>query len=369
MKRLFAIILLALTLFACRTHKNEVLIDADNLSTFQPTIVLMHPTVKNIQTFQNLTSNEIFPIPVESKVLGVYHVEGNYNYAQSIDFLVEQGITNIKLIGLSEKLSPDNIYKKNGASPIFKDIFKSSKGIIFFGGPDIPPATYGEPTGLLTEITDVHRHYLEISFLFHLLGGSQDSLFIPLLHDNPDYNILGICLGMQSMNVATGGTMIQDIPTEVYGYKTVEDMLALEDNMRHRNYNTNFGLDEELIWGYFHQINYVKNSFLDSLNNFSDEFPNVWSSHHQAVERLGKGIVPVAWSMDGEIVEVIIHSEFPNVIGLQFHPEVPSIYDQDFGLPIEPFETEKKSFIEKFPGEKGENFHRAFWGFFGEKFK
>jgi putative glutamine amidotransferase len=369
MKRFFALAILVLTLLACSSHKVEVLIDADNLATYEPSIVLMHPTVNNIKTFLNLTSKGIFPISVESKVLGVYHAKGSYNYAQSINYLREQSISNIKLIEIKDTLLIANLYQKNGASPVFKDIFENSKGIIFFGGPDIPPSTYGESTGLLTEITDVNRHYLELSFLFHLLGGSQDSLYIPLLQANPDYNILGICLGMQSMNVATGGSMIQDIPTEIYGYKTVEEILVLEDNLQHRNYNTNYGLDDELIWGYFHQIKYSKKSLLDSLNQFSDQYPNVWSSHHQALEKLGKGIVPIAWSMDGKIVEAVLHSEYPNVIGLQFHPEVSSIYNQDYVLPIEPFKKDVKSYIEMFPADKGENFHRSFWQFFGEKFK
>ncbi|PKP47104.1 MAG: hypothetical protein CVT95_06090 [Bacteroidetes bacterium HGW-Bacteroidetes-12] len=369
MKRFFELTIVVFLLFACKPSDIKVCIEPDDIADFQPTIVLMHPTVKNIETFQKLTGDSIFPVSNGIKVLGIYHKKGSYNYDQSIEFIGDQGITNIKLIGLNETLSPENIYMQNDASSTFKEIFENSKGIIFFGGPDIPPATYGESTGLLTEITDVHRHYLELSFLYHLLGGSQDSLFTPLLQANPDYNILGICLGMQSMNVATGGTMIQDIPTELYGCTTVEDIFRFEDNKRHRNYNTNYGLDDELIWGYFHQIKYVKNSLLDSLNNFSNEFPNVWSSHHQAIETLGKGIVPIAWSMDGKIIEAVLHSDYPNVIGLQFHPEVPSIYDKDYGLPIEPFQTEKKSFIEMFPVEKGEDFHRAFWHFFGDKLK
>jgi hypothetical protein len=61
-------------------------------------------------------------------------------------------------------------------------------------------------------ITDPHRHYLELSFLFHLLGGFQDESFLPLLEERPEYPVLGICLGMQSMNVATGGDMIRIFP-------------------------------------------------------------------------------------------------------------------------------------------------------------
>ena len=225
----------------------------------------------------------------------------------------------------------------------------------------MPATTYGNPTNLLTSITDPHRHYVELSFLYHLLGGLQNEDYKPLLESHPNYPIVGICLGMQSMNVATGGTMYQDIPTELYGLQTVEEVLAQEQNAQHRNYHSNFGTDNELSWGHFHQIKFEKDSFLDTLNGLVEEFPYVWSSHHQALKALGKDIVPIAWSIDGKIVEIIKHSKYPHVLGVQFHPEVPSIYNAEAKIKRVPLETDTKSFIELYPGQKGEDFHRAFW--------
>jgi putative glutamine amidotransferase len=164
----------------------------------------MHPTVNNLKTFDYLTRNGIFPLPKNYKAIGVYHQLEKYDYSQSIDYLIKQGIAGVALLKIESNLTPGQLYQQNECSPAFMKLFEASKGVIFFGGPDIPPAIYGEPTSTMTVITDPHRHYMEISFLFHLLGGNQDTLFVPLLARNPGYCILGICLGMQSINVARG---------------------------------------------------------------------------------------------------------------------------------------------------------------------
>ncbi len=68
---------------------------------------------------------------------------------------------------------------------------------------------------LLTRLTDPYRHYFEASFLFHLLGGSQNIDYTPFLEVNKEYTVYAICLGIQTMNIAAGGTMTQDIPSEL----------------------------------------------------------------------------------------------------------------------------------------------------------
>jgi putative glutamine amidotransferase len=361
MKRYLAVIVSMLMLWSCTNNEVKVLISADKLSDFQPTVVLMHPTVNNIKTFISLTDNDVFPLPDNTRVLGVYHINGTYNYGLSKSFLEDLDDERFKLLEIEGELNPSNLYAENDCSNAFREIFSNSKGIIFFGGPDMPAATYGSQTNLLTSITDAHRHYVELSFLYHLLGGFQNEGYKPLLEDQPDYPIIGICLGMQSMNVAAGGTMYQDIPTELYGLKTVEEVLVQEQNAQHRNYHSSFGTDNELTWGHFHQIKFEEKSFLDTLNSFAEKFPYVWSSHHQALKVLGKGIVPIAWSIDGKIVEAVKHSKYPHVLGVQFHPEVPSIYNAEAKIKRIPFEIDPKSYIDLYPSQKGEDFHRAFW--------
>jgi putative glutamine amidotransferase len=345
-----------LFLVGCNSTKNET-------PQYTNSIVVMHPTVNNVKTILELIDTGVFPLPANYCIVGVYHKNGSYDYSKTAEYLNANGIKRVCLVSTGAELSIDNIYSQNGCSSLYDSLFRTSKGIVFLGGPDLPPATYGRPTNLLTEITDLHRHYFELSFLFHLMGGSQDTLFKPLMAQNVNFPVLGICLGMQSMNVATGGTMIQDIPTEKYGKQKVEEVLAMNSQQQHRNYNTNFGIDDNLIWGHLHQITFEKGSLIDSLNG-SSIAPTIWSSHHQCVDDLGKGIKPIAWSVDGQIVEAIVHRNYPKVIGIQFHPEVPLLYNANEKLNRVPNEEKKHTYIDLYAGENGENFHRAFWKHF-----
>lgn len=363
-RAIFAFMALYCLLSGCSSDRIDITVK--DLSTRGKSILLMHPTVNNIKTFNYLVKNGIFPLPEGYRAIGVYHTAEKYDYTQSANYLRNEKIEGISLLKLEPMLEPQSVFKENGCSDAFKQLFETSKGAIFFGGPDIPPAIYGEPTSTMTVIADPYRHYMELSFLFHLLGGNQDTLFVPLLAGNPDYCILGICLGMQSLNVATGGTLYQDIPLEMYNQRTVEEILAQNSDQQHRNYMENYGLDDGVIWGHFHRIAYTQNSFLHGMGNSTA--PYVWSSHHQSIEKLGKDLTVAARSMDGLIIESIQHTKFPNVIGVQFHPEVTSIYDANEKMRIVPKQPAVASYIDLFKGDKGEDFHRAFWKQFAERF-
>lgn len=356
--------LLILMSFACKKESPKIIISADELCDSINTVVFMHPTVNNIKTVKYLTENKILPVSNNTRFIGVYHSNATYNYNQSKDYILKNGIDNIRLLPIVHKLNADAIYKNNDCSIDFEKIFNGSKAIIFFGGPDMPPACYGDSTSLLTVITDPNRHYLELSFLYHLLGGYQDSAFNPLLKQNPKYTILGICLGMQSINVATGGKLYQDIPTELYGLRTVESVLAAEANAQHRNYYNNFATDTGLIWGSFHQVNFVEEPFKTMVT--SNTSPFVLSSHHQCIKRVGKDLKVAAYSMDGKIIEAITHTKFPNVLGVQFHPEPPILYKKDEPVWLIPNQTSTASYIDLYGGDAGENFHRNFCLYFGK---
>jgi len=328
-------------------------------------IILMHPTVNNIKTVLYLTSNSIFEIPNNLLIKGVYHKNGAYDYQRSHEYILKENIKNITLIEIPVFLSIQNIYTENECSQTYKQLFEQSIGVIFMGGPDIPPACYGEETNLLTEITDPYRHYLELSFLFHLLGGSQNPEYIPLLEQNPNYAILGICLGMQTMNVATGGTLIQDIPTEIYNTKTSEAVLRMDPEQQHRNYYLHTDTDEELIWGHFHKLHYEEGSIFYTMSKTS---PYIWSSHHQCIGKIGKNLLPVAWSTDKKVIEAVVHNKYPNVLGVQFHPEVMAIFNPKTKLKLRSGQAELQSFEEMFPKDKGYDFHLSFWKYMSKMY-
>lgn len=328
-------------------------------------IVIMHPTVANINTWQFLVSEGILPVDSGTKVLGVYSEHGAYDYSQTSDHIRDRGLEHVTLLAIEAAVDPLSIFTENVNSEIFREIFTMASAIMFFGGPDIPPAVYGQEMSLLTVVTDPERHYLELSFLYHLLGGYQDEEFVPLLDENPGLPILGICLGMQTMNVATGGTMIQDIPFEVYGKTTIEQVLAMDQNQQHRNYYSAYSADPLMAARSFHRIEVVDGSHLAAVQRGIDVNPYILSSHHQALDVLGKGFRVSAWCMDGKVPEAIEHERYPNVIGIQFHPEVRSLYNKDSKIKLRPGETAENSFIDLYPGPMGEDFHINFWNYFG----
>jgi putative glutamine amidotransferase len=109
--------------------------------------------------------------------------------------------------------------------------------------------------------------------------------------------ILGICLGSQILNVAAGGTLVQDIPSQVPG--------ALE----HRG---NTGNRKR------HVVEVARGSRLAAI--LGETSVNVNSGHHQAVRDVGHGLSVVAKSSDG-IVEAIEDPLLPFHVGVQWHPE------------------------------------------------
>ncbi len=296
----------------------------------QDTLLLFHPTAYNLELLESLVRQDMLNLE-GYHVLGVYHSKEAYNYEPALEKVAENPDAFFSLREITQELEPDVLYEVNPCTPLFEALFLSSEGALFLGGPDIPPFMYNEPVHLLTSVTDPFRHFLEASFIFHLLGGKQDPSWAPWLKNKDQYLISGICLGMQTMNVATGGTMIQDIPTEVYGIWNAEELLEKPPNQVHRNYTGMVEIDCDHPTSYhFHQISLSPGSFLKKDLKFkSRTSPLVLSSHHQAIETPGEGWKISATSMDGKIIEAIEHELYSHVFGVQFHPEKPGLFNQE----------------------------------------
>ena len=110
--------------------------------------------------------------------------------------------------------------------------------------------------------------------------------------------ILGICGGEQLMNVATGGSLIQDINQ------------SIQTSIYHEQKNSR----DEVS----HEISIKKNSKLYKI--VKSEKIEVNSAHHQSIDSLGKDFISSASASDG-IIEAIEHIEHPWCLGLQWHPE------------------------------------------------
>lgn len=337
-------------------------VDEINLTVFYPSV----GTVKNLQT---LRDKGFINIP-NLKVTGVYHVKELTNYEEAKKYVQDNRLDWFTFHPVSAEINEKNIFQTNPCTPEFVKIIKDSDGVIFFGGPDIPPAVFNEKTSLLTVIEDPYRHYFELSAIFHFLGGYQNESFEPLLTGNPELPILGICLGAQSLNVGTGGTLIQDIWSEVYGKTFVEDIIALGPDCWHNNPFIKLYPNERLTAYNFHWIKLLPDGFFVKVLGFSEkDHPRILSSHHQAIEKLGRGFKVVATSPDGKIIEAIHHTRFPNVLGIQFHPENYRLWDEKLQIRQSP-EDKPFSYWEILKNNPPSlEFHHKIWEWFAEAMK
>ena len=321
-------------------------------------VLLAHPTVQNIETINFLLNNNILKVQ-DAEFIGVYSAAEAYDYNKTIALLKKPELSRFHLQKFDKEESPSKIYTVNEWTSTFKNLFDHSVGIIFFGGPDIQPELYGQKN-LYSEVTDPNRHLFELSLLFHLIGGKQNEEFSPLLKTKPGYMVTGFCLGMQSMNVASGGTLTQDIPAQTYEKTKPEEIVKLKKEQLHRNYWQEISNDSLLMGINFHPIQFTAHPFfLKTVKAGKKVNPVVLSSHHQSIEELGKDLIVTATSMDREVIEGVKHRIFPNVFAVQFHPEVPSLYKEGKKLKFAPTDTPKSYF--SILTEKDHEFHENYW--------
>ncbi len=331
-------------------------------------ILLANPTARNIETVKFLTEKKLLKLN-SGKVhfVGVYHENQRYDFDETIEYIREEGLNNFYLHELRGPLNEDQLFDQHDLSAELKFMFDHSSGIFFFGGPDIQPAMYGEPN-TLSVVTDPERHNFEATFLFHLLGGFQNEDFTPFLESKPDYLVTGFCLGLQTMNVATGGTLIQDIPSEVYDTETPEEVVETGKENMHRNYWQIISNDSQLMGINFHSIRFTEHPFFrEKVKTDTRTRPLVYSSHHQAVEKTGKGLEVTAYSLDGKIIEGLAHNRYPHVFSVQFHPEVPALYESREAYKFHPDDNPRPYHL--IIGKESLKFHKKYWKYISKSVK
>ncbi len=159
-------------------------------------------------------------------------------------------------------------------------------GLILQGGADVSPSSYGERPLQPQWKGDRKRDRFEIELLFAFVRRNKP--------------VLGICRGMQLINVALGGTLYQDIAVQIPGAMRHNDTDAFDAN--------------------FHEVSIVPGSGL------ADLYPNrgagvVNSIHHQALKVLGRNLAVEAYSEADAVVEAIRWMGSSYVFGVQWHPE------------------------------------------------
>lgn len=157
-------------------------------------------------------------------------------------------------------------------------------GLLLSGGGDISPWLYGCEPRVGLKSVNVERDLFEIRLVREAI--------------NRGIPILGICRGCQLLNVALGGTLVQDISSEI---KTnIPHFYITPPSFR------------------VHKVKLDPSSKLAKIYGTTELMVN--SSHHQAVNKLGKGLKAVAWAPDG-VIEGIESMEERFIIGVQWHPE------------------------------------------------
>ncbi len=359
-------IFLSLFLFSISGISAQHFFDTD-FDTGKRYILLCDPTIHRIETVEYLTSNNIFKVNQKNvEFVGVYFDDQNYDFSKTKQYIEENNLQNYHLQQISGELDETNLFKENSISEQLKKIFENSIGVIFFGGPDISPGVYGEEN-TLSVVSDPQRHYYEASFMFHLLGGSQNEDFQPLLETRPDYVVTGFCLGMQTMNVGTGGTLVQDIPQEIYGAESAAETVKQNRDNLHRNYWQELVNDTLLMGNSLHPIQFTENPFFGKIIKADkSETPVIYSAHHQAAEKIGKGLEITALSPDGKVVEGLAHSVYKNVFAVQFHPEVSALYEDMF---LRKFAAEDQPMsYHRIIGNESVRFHKLYWNHISKAF-
>jgi putative glutamine amidotransferase len=159
-------------------------------------------------------------------------------------------------------------------------------GILLPGSPtDIDPKHYGAPSH-----EKLGKLYPE--------RDATDFAILDFVESRPAIPVLGICFGVQSLNVHRGGSLVQDIPAQV-------DKAVIHD-------------EDDPKPAARHVVRIAEHSLIGSIAGRSDMDVN--SYHHQAVEKPGRNLRPVAFANDG-VIEAVEDTTGRFVVGVQWHPE------------------------------------------------
>jgi len=157
-------------------------------------------------------------------------------------------------------------------------------GLILAGGADVDPASYGAEAASATTGTWPERDRFELG----LARGALERRM----------PVLGICRGMEMLNVACGGTLVQHLPDAI-------------GHDRHRARLGSFGE---------HEVRLEPGSV--AARAAGAEALTVKSHHHQGIDRLGEGLVATGWSVPDDVVESIeLLGIEAYVLGVLWHPE------------------------------------------------
>ncbi|WP_107841580.1 gamma-glutamyl-gamma-aminobutyrate hydrolase family protein [Metasolibacillus meyeri] len=182
------------------------------------------------------------------------------------------------------------------AAPDAEAVLNKVDGLLLIGGHDVDPYLYGQEP----------HHKLG---MFHTKRDNSD-LEILQSAFNRQMPILAICRGHQVLNIAFGGTLIQDIPAQ-WEQSFAHAQASMRDVATHTVKITGQKLG----------------AILDVQQIRTNSF------HHQAIDQLGEGLVTAGIAADG-INEAVEHSDHPFCIGVQWHPEAMAPFGDEHSIKL-----------------------------------
>jgi putative glutamine amidotransferase len=158
-------------------------------------------------------------------------------------------------------------------------------GLILAGGRDVDPATYGADRDVETDEPRSERDVFEVALARRAM--------------ERDIPLLGICRGMQVMNVARGGTLVQHLP----------------HHLGHEDHRRSVGTFE----GNDHHVRLAEGSL--AARAAGEVHHATLSHHHQGIDRLGDGLEITGWAEEDELPEAFEDPRLGFALGVQWHPE------------------------------------------------
>jgi putative glutamine amidotransferase len=171
-----------------------------------------------------------------------------------------------------------------------RGIYERLDAVFLPGGADIDPRTYGADPHPLCDKTDRDRDRVEVALARWALEEEKP--------------VLGVCRGMQLINVAAGGTLYQDLAEELPG-AIKHDYFPFRGQSFARDFLA-------------HDVDVAKGTRLADLLGAGNVRVN--SMHHQGVKALGQGLVSTAISPDG-LIEALEGERDSYLVAVQWHPE------------------------------------------------
>jgi putative glutamine amidotransferase len=170
---------------------------------------------------------------------------------------------------------------------VMRALYDRIDGLLFSGGGDVDPVNYGEEPIPALGPTDPLRDKIELQLARWAIDEGKP--------------VLGICRGVQVLNVAMGGTLYQDIPSQLKTHLVHDSSYTRQD------------------WTYMaHDLKLAPDSKLAQL--FGTTAFETNSLHHQSLKQVAPGLRPVGWAPDG-VVEAVEGSNGHFLVGIQCHPE------------------------------------------------